>query len=437
MPQLSNNTSGKLVLPDLNNWLNPADKSTSNIEFADDNVGDFKARFPEYCYNFDEFMDIKQQLNTAKTALDPYSINDETRKRFDSYCYKHYPLYKLCNHKGILVQEYDAEIVTNAWLKMVENLTVMDEILCKHDNKNSKYNTFHVAEAPGNFILGMHQVMQTRHPKIQWNWVGSTYKDIHNADSSYLGDQYGIIKNYSNRWIFGCAGNGDITDPNNIRSFPDDIRNKFGDGNLADLITSDVKYVPAGPVDYNKEENINIPVQLGHTLISFRCLKPGGNMLVKHLTLLESSTVSLLYLMSCTFRQVYILKPMASKAANSEVYIWGKHFMDNVSDEQFQRLLEIMQYIRYFNTEAGSPSIFKKADIPAGFLNSLLQINRELTNNQIKAINKLVSDYKCKKYDSNYNQEKICRTWIKENKIYSLKNLPKIIHKTNYVKNKQ
>jgi cap2 methyltransferase len=46
-------------------------------------------------------------------------------------------------------------------------------------------------------------------------------------------------------------------------------------------------------------------------------------MVLKLFTLYEGPTVSLLYLIGCVFREVWIAKPACSKASNAETYVVG------------------------------------------------------------------------------------------------------------------
>jgi len=379
---------------------------------------------------YPDFQNLKIKLNKKKHELDKYNT-PENAKSFSYITRNAYSYSELCGNNGMLVKEYNAEIVTNAWLKMYECMKNIDDLLkscntVKRDFNQNCFNTLHIAEAPGNFILSINHYLHSHYPKINWNWLASTYRDIHdNNQTYYLQDSYNIIKQYNNNWTFGCDGDGDITSANNILDFRETVLKKFNT-NLANFVTSDVKYVPKNN-NFDEEENINKPVHFGQILTGLYCLKPGGALLLKELTMFESSTISYLYLLACVFKQVHILKPVSSKSANSEVYVLCKNYTNNLTQSQLNKLLNIMRYIRILNTENGSPAIFKQADIPVSFINNLLQIVKELTAQQITGIDNMIDYYTKKRQTTRENRQKICQEWIQKNKVTVLNNTKKII----------
>jgi cap2 methyltransferase len=269
-------------------------------------------------------------------------------------------------------------------MKMYETMNLIDF------KKTSKSVTsFHVAEAPGNFILAINQWMYSHHPNTEWNWYASSYIDeFGTKEGKYLEDNYGIMKNYPDKWLYGADSNGDITSCANIETFAETFPKSL------DFMTSDVKYVPLVE-DYNEEENQNMPVNLGHTLIALRTLKKGGSALLKEFTFMEGAKLSQLFLLACTFKTLKIVKPVTSRPANSEVYLLCKDYKANLSELQIARLMQIMKYVRYLTD--GSPSIFQLADIPPKFLEAVITLNKILADQQIAGINRnieLVYAYK-------------------------------------------
>lgn len=436
------NGKKKVKLPPLQNWLSvPQADTNENVNLS------------EYKYEYDNLIRLKKLLNKSKQNLDYIytSATFEKMYRKISNLYRSYDL--LRGKDGFLVQNYNAEIVTNAWLKMYEMIVFIDDRLKKiNKSKTKTFNTVHIAEAPGNFILAINHYIKTLYPHIEWNWLANSYRELYDSNSThdfskkntssggYLNDVYGLMKNYKNKWMFGADGDGDITSVNNIISFNQQIKKDFKD--KVDLLTSDVKYEPKD-IDYNEEENYNIPVHLGHLLCALTMLKPGGTMILKEFTFFESMSVSLLYLMVNCFKRVLIVKPETSRDANSEVYIIGISYKDNLSELQINRLYDILNYIRYFNNKKGSPALFKKEDIPTEFINRLCELGSALSGMQSDAIDKNIELYDTYKNSGNeklskdlqvYN-EKIALDWIKKTNIQSLEDNDKLIVHTNQRKN--
>jgi len=435
---LSLDTKGKKPrLPPLQSWLNPKFHGIGNLIYNPDanDPKNFKKDFPEYVYQYDELIKMKNELNKAKSPLDQINTTPERTSRFSKItnCFRSYDA--LRGRNGILAREYGAEIVTNAWLKMFENMIFLDPLLTKINKGKSKvFNSIHLAEAPGNFILAMNHYLRL-YPKVEWDWLANSYRDLYShtrhenthendQQTHYLDDVYGLIRHYPNKWIFGADGDGDITSVPNIISFKQDAICKLkGD---VHFVTSDVKYAPSD-MNYDEEENYNIPVHLGHLLCALTLLSSGGIMMLKEFTFFEASSVSLLYLLANCFDRLLIVKPRTSKAANAEVYIFGIGYRDNLTEMQIDALQNIMSYIRFLNNAGGSPAIFKKEDIPKSFVEKIVDFSKKLISMQIPSIQRNIELF-YKYQDLPYNKlcqdftnkETMARDWIKKTEITPL-----------------
>ena len=359
-----------------------------------------------YVYQYPEMISLKHELNSVKQKLDPIHVDPASAKKYATIANLVRSHDDLRGPSGILAKDYGAEIVTNAWLKMFELMNFAHSLLDKLQKSKTKktFNSLHVAEAPGNFLLSINHKLRTEYPSVEWNWLASSFRDLYSEGNvHYLEDQYGLISAFPNNWIFGADGDGDITSVANIRSFAQSLQ----DGECQ-LVTSDVKYVPID-VNFDEEENINIPVHLGHLLIALTSLSKGGIMILKEFTLFEAPSISMVYLMTQCFNNVRIVKPETSRPANSEIYIVGIDYKKNLNLLQIEALLDIMKYIRPLNTEAGSPAIFRKNDIPQTFVDKIVRIQSALVRSQIKQIERnlaLFEKYTQEEYRGNDRQIK-------------------------------
>lgn len=373
-------------LPPIGAWLAPryngpiSDFSSTPEATLPQN---WKKDFPEYVFAYPKLQEFKVQLNTAKQKIDLVHTQGAVDK-YDQITDIIRVHDELRGKRGVLVREYNAEIVTNAWLKMFELMTVVSPVLDKvAKSSNKQFNSFHFAEAPGNFMLAINHYIHTTYPSIEWSWLANSYRDLYvkNDEVPYFTDQYGLMAKYPQRWIYGADGDGDITSPANIRSFAQVVHEKFG--GVVQLMTSDVKYVPP-VINYDDEENINLPVHLGHMLCAIVTLSKGGTMILKQFTLFEAPSIALLFLMSQCFKQLMIIKPETSRPANSEVYIVGREYKKNLTPVQLDRLIDVMQYIRFLNTFAGSPCLFKQDAIPQGFVDLIIAAETKLVQSQLE-----------------------------------------------------
>jgi hypothetical protein len=403
----------------------------------------WKKDFPEYSYQYPELRKIKDALNKTKHTMDEFRRTPKDDQYFSRFTDTVRPHDPLRGRNGILAAEFGAEIVTNAYLKMYETMMFIDpgleKLAKKREEDDRIFRTLHIAEAPGNFMLAINHYLKTNYPILKWEWMASSWRNINNpvrgADPStinthYLEDQYGLIAQHKDRWIFGADGDGDITSPANLRAFKQEVDKRYG-GTL-NFMTSDVKYVPMN-VNFDEEENINKPVHMGHLLCALMSLSAGGNMMLKEFTIFESSSVALLYLAASCFDQLLIIKPETSRPANSEIYILGLGYHP-LSPIDIERLLEIMNYIRPLNNEHGSPAILRKKDIPEEFIEQIIKISDKLAKSQIEQLEKNVSLYKKYKLtplnkvreDFYKTGEKASREWIDKMKFKPLREEDKI-----------
>jgi hypothetical protein len=388
-------------------WIDPFPMGPGDLEVSTiasmanmpgHNSSNWKTDFPMYVYEIAELQSIKKQLNASKAQLTKIHKDHHLSKQYNIVADRTRAVYLLRRPStGTLLMEYNAEVVTNAWLKMYELMGLVKPPPPKEDADGAKdkgakvkrpptapYRTFHMAEAPGNFMLSINHYLYSNYPKLDWIWYANTMRPLYTVDqrnshnSGYLQDDYNMISRHPDKWLFGADGDGDITSDGNLRSFPQDLPA------LCDLVTSDVKYVPAD-MNFDEEEMINVPVHIGHFIGALLTLKKGGSVILKEFTQCETPSVSLLMLGCHYFDKYQIVKPLSSRTANSEIYLVGTGFR-GINNESIERLLRIMKYYRYLNTEDGSPALFLRKDIPDVFLKTLIKIQQTLLEQQVAAL---------------------------------------------------
>lgn len=429
--------STKQSLPAISKWLDPDYRGEGDYILSRDSgvkrnhPAEFRKDFPEYCYQIPELMELKDRLNQTKRPMDRINSNATSSREFQRITGIANPLDALRGKSGMLVTEFGAEIVTNAWLKMFENMAYLEPLLQKLNKaKDKRFNTVHLAEAPGNFMLAINHYCKTNYPKLVWHWLANSYRDLYSSMTIYIGDTYHLMSRYRDNWIYGADGDGDITSPANIMSFK---QNSTRLGPIH-FLTSDVKYAP-GDMNYDEEENYNIPVHMGHTICSLLILSKGGSTMLKEFAFFEAASVALLYLLACSFENLYITKPETSRPANSEVYIFGSGFKANITPLQIDQLLRIMGYVRRLNTAAGSPAIFRREDIPDDFIKRIVELETRLVDQQVQAMSRNLEIYERYATDrsniyrefDNIRQSR-SRAWIQRTKIKKLSPADRIVN---------
>lgn len=213
------------------------------------------------------------------------------------------------NLKYTLKTDFNAEMVTNAWIKMYE---LMDRLLAIY---NLPYiNTFHLCEAPGAFISSInHHTYSNKY--TNWTWYAQTLKP---GDNTALDDHFGLIAYDPTKWLFGpeSDNSGDITHSKVIRYYSEYFSLK-----KINFMTADAG-LHCDPQKINEQESYLAKINMGQIIAILACLEKRGTAVFKtFLPLTEPLNISMIYLTSQLFASVQFIKPEASNSDNSEVYV--------------------------------------------------------------------------------------------------------------------
>ena len=224
---------------------------------------------------------------------------------------------------------------TNAWRKMFE--------ICRQENLvpvSKKVKHFDICCMPGAFILAINHYIKTEIPGLKYDWYGQSYVDSN--DKKYLTDQLGIFKNNPSKLL--VAIDGDITNSENINYYKHYFRNK-----KRNLITSDCGLKGPETEDYTREKQM-VKIFFGQFISGISVLEKDGNFLMKFYDFFSNFYLSFVYLMGLFFKEVKLIKPESSRQPRGhEVYIGCFGFKDNLTDEVYSQLLQILQNINITN----------------------------------------------------------------------------------------
>lgn len=264
----------------------------------------------------DHMIHVKNKLNRHKSKLDTIKI--ETIKNVMKSLDKYYSLHK------ILKRKYNAQIVTNAWLKCYELINEFNLLGTVDDHITIFLN----AELPGSFICAINHYLKTN-TSIEYDWYANSLMDPDdNTNKIGLSDRYGIFKMNKEHWVMGQKNivnknhNGDVTDINVIDLIEDYVLTKYPNGIF--LYTSDIGVDVSH--DYRNQEELNSLANLGQILLGLKLLGVNGNMIIKQYTYFTDFTLSIIVILTMVFDYVYISKPLTSKPTNSELYIICKGY---------------------------------------------------------------------------------------------------------------
>lgn len=229
---------------------------------------------PEFIYK-EPFIDLtlKSKIECLKNKLDDVNSFElaDARRRYDGYYIK------------------------NVWrgaIKMAnldQKFGIIDKLQMFGD----------IGGAPGGFaeyILHRNQ-----------NAIG--YGMTLNNDYKFKSDRFHVVR--------GLNGDGDITCPDNLKSFPTNL----------DFIVGDVACNTSGMENF--QENMHLELYYAQANLALSSCKIGGCILLKFFDTCTLQSIFLLYKLSQLFKRMCIYKPESSRPANAERYIF---FVDCVNN---------------------------------------------------------------------------------------------------------
>nr|XP_022919578.1 cap-specific mRNA (nucleoside-2'-O-)-methyltransferase 2 [Onthophagus taurus] len=367
-------------------------------------------------YDFAEFQNNKRYLNAVKEKLNGYDLQEWSKHT------------KSRDPSTMIVRTirstYQPELITQAWCKFYEILCQY-KLMSEKVILNKNLYSVHLCEAPGAFICALNHYIQLNNPDLQWDWLGTSLNPNYegNCREKMIPDDR-LINLSPNNWFFGVDFTGDLTKYHNHESLVAQLKEID-----VQLITSDGSInCMSNPGD---QEKIVEFLHYCEITTALKILGNGGNFVIKMFTMYEEGTISMLYLLNCSFEQVCIFKPCTSKSGNSEVYvICLKYRKDLIKSEFFEELLQP------YKTGKIEKSLFKKADISETFIKQLYHCSIYFMEHQIKTINENITHFNKKESYSYYKfMNKKCKSIVNlfqsENKICGIGADKRVIKNAN------
>ena len=371
----------------------------------------------------------------------------------------------LCEYLNIKYKDLPIAI-DNSFAKLWEILYIFNII--PHNVIN--YKVLHLCETSGQQIICSKYWSSKYCPKLKmanYEWMANSLNPynsvnnpnypnnpntfdlsnlIHHPDKSLPKmDEFGLIKNNYDKWLWGDDNTGNITTTTNIKKIAKDIRTTWLTKNerLNLIICDDSTMINNSSTDIFTMQKM----ELSQVISIIACSSIGGNCCVKHFipykhidiynssntNTLDSSIffIGYLYMYFIAFDSMSLFKPNSSHPDNGEFYVICKGF-NGINDKQLNNLYTILEHFTLNNT------IIEKKHIPESFLKQINNFLEAMSNLNIVSIEKqnlLLTCYKnigetdIKKYqqtnkilkcDNFFNKEKIddmlipkYREWIK------------------------
>ena len=354
-------------------------------------------------YNKEEI----DRLISYKNKIDSVSsqkVWDNTKKLTNDYELIHLPNRKL---KSESIAKY--EPLSRSYFKLWE--IIFDFDLFNNFNKNAVIAG--IAEGPGGFIEAMNN-FRKMYTKYNDHIYGITLKSINKDVPGWKKANNYLKKNNNISICYGSDNTGNIYNLENILYFNNYIRKKNPNG--VDIITADGGFDFS--IDFNNQEKLSHKLIYCEIITALTIQNIGGSFICKFFDLYTELSISLIYLLSCFYKEVYINKPLTSRPANSEKYIICKGFI-GIKENYLKSLQELIEDWNTIDINNWNIiSIFSET-IPNNFIKEILEYNTKNSLMQINNIEKTL-DYinKNKKLDDTKDfQTKMAINWCNKYKI--------------------
>lgn len=190
--------------------------------------------------------------------------------------------------------------------------------------------------------------------------------------------------------------------------------------------------------DHNYQEQESFKTIISQIYCSLNILKKDGNLVLKCYESFSQITIKLMIILTLCFDNIYITKPLISRPSNSERFIVCTGYKSKkINESKIKKLYEIIEEI-YKTKDMYIVDIFSEYKLNDDIENINKLINTNISNNQFKSINEMMTYLKSGNYfGDEYNkyielQTKANDYWISmfyPVSLTDLNNLKKILDK--------
>lgn len=329
-----------------------------NIEFEEsDSIPEIviSQSLAYYLYN------IKEKITSKEKQWDIY------KKYTNPYEYIHtvVPLKKKA------VSKYKP--LSRSYFKMIEIMNIFNLTY------NDPINTFHLAEGPGGFIEALVKLRNCKED----NYIGMTLLDENKNNSNIPAWKKSDMFLKSNPNVILENGHDETGNILSLENFEYVIQ-KYP--SKMDLITADGGFDFS--IDFNLQE-CSIGKLLFAQVAYALCLqKYKGKFILKIFDCFMQHTIDILYILSCFYEKVYIMKPQTSRYANSEKYIVCIGFLYDNHNVFYTYILKCFE--KMLESESNTLRFFN-SNIPYLFIKKIEEYNAIFGQKQIQNIHYTLS----------------------------------------------
>jgi len=353
---------------------------------------------------------LSSYLNMVKQEIQYYIMAwDDVKKFTNPYEYIHTNM----PHTKSAISKIKP--MSRSFFKMIELCNIFRLF---NNFSSNPMRSFHLAEGPGGFIEALAYLRKNTMDK----YYGMTLIDGHNNKVPGWKKAEVFLQKNTNVYIEkGADGTGNLYKPENLKLCMEKYQNSM------DIITADGGFDFS--IAFDKQENMAFRLIFSQIMFALTMQKYKGHFILKVFDIFLRPSLELIYLLSCFYERVYIIKPNTSRAANSEKYIVCKYFKYEDTTEISQKLFAVSQVLDKLDWKTYNIESIINIPIQYYYVNQLTEYNAIFGQQQIENIIKTMTliernnfhrDYIVQGKNSNVQK---CIQWCIKNNIPYNKNI--------------
>jgi len=266
----------------------------------------------------------------------------------------------------------------NALLESVITVETGDDFENASDNdddeKGPKFTSFHLAEGPGGFIEAVAYMRNNKNDK----YYGMTLISNDSKCPGWKKSKKFLEENPNVIVEKGIDKTGNLLSHDNFMYCYNTYKHSM------DLVTGD------GGIDFsenfNNQEHTATKLIIAQVMYAISMQSNNGNFVLKVFDTFSNVMIDILYLLSCLYKNVYIMKPQTSRYANSEKYVICKGFNLDGNEYMIKNIIEkCCNNFEILNSNLYIETIFN-FNYSRVFLSKIEEINIIIGKKQIENI---------------------------------------------------
>ena len=293
------------------------------------------------------------------------------------------------------------DILSRGFFKLWEIIMLFNLI----DTSNDKFVSAHLAEGPGSFVqatMFFRDLFSKKGVSKNDKYYAVTLHPEDTGGESHVPEleekfveyykkekpvRFILHKTYTKQ-IAGSSkskNNGDITDPKTIKLFGGQMDEK------ADLVTGDGGFEW---INENIQEQEAYRLILAQIIAATKIQKKGGNFVCKFFETFTRTSLKLVSMLPQLYEKVYFIKPLMSRPSNSEKYVVCIGFKYDDKNKEFKSIskkLDDLLSNMHKNKTGKIVDVFTQYVIPKNLINHMINLNRTISNYQLRSINEIIA----------------------------------------------